>query len=92
MAFIRLGAVVIAIEAALYVVLSIYLRSLQRERLEEAWDADNPGRGGDSPARRAFVERRMARFHKTLRARLVALVLVLPLVAIMVIVYTVNYD
>jgi len=91
-ALLRLAAIVIAIEAVFYVLLSIYLRSLERERLEEAWDAANPGRGGDSPARRAFIERRMAAFHKTLRARLVALVLVLPFVAIMVIVYFVNYD
>lgn len=90
-AFIRLAAITIAIEALFYVLLTIYLRSLERERLEEAWDAVNPGRGGDSPARRAFVERRMADFHRTLRARLVALVLVLPFVAIMGIVYVVNY-
>ena len=88
----RLLAIVIAMEAAAYVVLSIYLRSLERERLEEDWDAVNPGRGGDSEARRAFVDRRMRMFHKTLRARLVALVLVLPLVAIAVIVYVVNHE
>ena len=88
----RLLAVVIAIEAAIYVVLSLYLRSLERERLEEEWDAANPGRGGDSEARRAFLDRRMQTFHKTLRARLVALVLVLPLVAIGVIVYVVNHE
>ena len=47
----RLLAVVIAIEAAIYVILSLYLRSLERERLEEEWDAANPGRGGDRPGR-----------------------------------------
>lgn len=88
----RLLAAIVVLQAVLYVVLSIYLRSLERERLEEAWDAVNPGRGGDSPARRAFVERRMAGFHRTLRARLVALVVLLPLVAVAAIVYVVNYD
>lgn len=88
----RLAFILVLIEAVLYVVLTIYLRSLERERLEKAWDAANPVRGGDSEARRAFLERRMATFHNTLRARLVALVLVLPVVAVMVIVYVVNYD
>ena len=88
----RLLAIVVAIEALFYVVLTIYLRSRERERLEGAWDAVNPGRGGDSEARRAFVDRRMVRFHNTLRARLVALVLVLPLVAIAAIMYVVNHD
>lgn len=92
MAVIRLALVLIAVQAVLYVVLSIYLRSLERERLEEAWDAVNPGRGGDSPARRDFVERRMRSFHRTLRARLATLVVVLPLVAVAMIVYVVNYD
>ena len=88
----RLGLAIIVMQAVLYVVLTIYLRSLERERLEEAWDAVNPGRGGDSPARRAFVARRMAVFHRTLRARLVAVVVLLPLVAVAGIVYVVNYD
>lgn len=88
----RLLAALVVIEAVLYVVLTVYLRSLERERLEKAWDAVNPGRGGDSPARRAFIARRMAGFHRTLRARLVVLVMVLPVVAIAAIVYVVNYD
>lgn len=91
MKFVRLAALVIALEAFLYVILSVYLRSLERERLEKAWDEVNPGRGGDSPARREFVERRMAVFHKTLRAQLVTLAVLLPMVAISVIVYFVNY-
>lgn len=91
MALLRLAAVVIAVEAVFYVLLTIYLRSLERERLEEAWDAANPDRAGHVPARSAHVEEAMQRFHRTLRARLVALVLVLPFAAIMVIVYVVNY-
>ena len=91
MAFLRLAAIVIALELALYVALSLWLRSLERERLEGEWDAANPHAPGPSDARHAWVERRMAAFHRTLRARLVLLVLILPFLAIMAIVYTVNY-
>ena len=91
MVFIRLVAVVIALEALFYVMISLYLRSLRRERLEEIWDTRHPDRAGDSAERRAFVRRSMRGFEKTLRARLVALVFILPTLAIAVIVYFVNY-
>ncbi|KGJ15416.1 hypothetical protein HGN31_12170 [Paracoccus sanguinis] len=91
MAIIRLAAILIAIEALFYVLISLYLRSLQRERLEETWDERHPDRAGDSPERRVFVRRSMVGFERTLRARLVALVFVLPTVALMVIIYFVNY-
>ncbi len=91
-ALVRLAAVVIAIEALFYVLISIYVRSLQVEKLEETWDARHPDRAGDTPERDAFIRRSMVGFEKTLRARLVGLVLVLPFVAIMVIVYLVNYQ
>lgn len=91
MAIIRLAAILIAIEALFYVLISLYLRSLQRERLEERWDARHPDRAGDSPERRVFVRRSMVGSERTLRARLVALVFVLPTVALMVIIYFVNY-
>lgn len=91
MAILRLAAILIAIEALFYVLISLYLRSLRREALEKAWDRRHPDRAGDGRERRTFVRRSMRGFEKTLRARLVALVLVLPFVAVMVIVYYVNY-
>lgn len=91
MALIRLAAVIIAIEALFYVLISLYMRSLRRERLEEIWDDRHPDRMGDSAERRDFVRRSMVGFEKTLRARLVALVFVVPTLAIAVIVYFVNY-
>lgn len=91
MALIRLVAVVIAIEALFYVLISLYVRSLARERLEKAWDDRHPDRAGDSEERRAFVRRSMKGFEKSLRARLVTLVFILPTLAIAAIVYFVNY-
>jgi len=91
MAFVRLLFFVLLLELIFYALISIYLRSLQREKLEAEWDRRHPGRAGANPERREFVRRAMVGFGKTLRARLVGLVLILPLVAIAIIVITVNY-
>ena len=64
---------------------------LAREALEAEWDEANPDRPGPSDARHAWIAREMADYHRSLRARLVLLVLVLPFLAIMAIVYMVNY-
>ncbi|MCQ0968898.1 hypothetical protein MLD63_00410 (plasmid) [Paracoccus sp. TK19116] len=91
-ALIRLILVVILIEGVFYILLSLYIRSLRRERLEEHWDLRHPHRAGDSPDRREFVDRGVARFRKSLQSRLLLLVFVLPTLAIMVIVWLVNWQ
>ena len=91
MAFLRLILVVLVVETVFYILLSYYLRSLRHERLEEEWDERHPDRAGPSPERDAFVRRSMVNFHRTIKARLVGLVFILPTIAMMVIVYIVNY-
>ncbi|MDO5605314.1 MAG: hypothetical protein Q4G25_09170 [Paracoccus sp. (in: a-proteobacteria)] len=90
MVILRLIVILFLIEAIFYLLLSIYLRSTKAESLENEWDRRHPERAGDSPERRAFVRRSMVGFQKTLKARLVALVFVLPTVAIVVIAWLVN--
>lgn len=90
LALLRLLIFVLAIEVIFYLLLSIYLRSTRREALENEWDEENPGRAGPSEERSEFVRRSMIGYSKTLRARLAALVLVLPLVLIIFIVILVN--
>ena len=63
-----------------------------REALEKEWDRRHPGRAGPTAERDTFVRRSMRGFSKTLRARLVGLVLVLPLVVIVTIIVYVNYN
>lgn len=91
MTFVRLVLLVLAIEALFYVLISIYVRSLRRERLEERWDAKHPDHAGDSPERREFVRRSMVGFERSLKARLPWLVFVLPTLAILATVYYVNF-
>lgn len=91
MAFLRLALVVIVVEGVLYLLLTTYLRSLHRESLEERWDAQNPDRPGPSAERDAAVEAGMAVYRRSLRARLLWVLLLVPVVAIALIIYIVNY-
>ncbi len=90
-AFFRLILFLLIAEAAFYLLLRVYLRSLQRERLEDIWNERHPAMPGNSPARRAFVRRAMTGFERTLRSRLLLLVFVLPNLAVMGIIYWVNW-
>ncbi len=91
MGFFRLLFADFLIELIFYALLSVYIRSLRHEELEKEWDRRYPSRAGDSPARREFIRRAMVGFRKTLRARLIGLVLILPLALIAVIVFYSNY-
>lgn len=90
-AFFRLILFLLIAETAFYLLLRIYLRSLRTERLEDIWDERHPAMPGNSPARRAFVRRSMIDFDRTLRSRLLLLVFVLPNLAVMGIVYWINW-
>lgn len=86
----RLMIFLFLIEAIFYLLLSIYLRSTKKESLEDEWDRRHPDRAGDSPERREFVRRSMVGFQKTLKARLVGLVFIVPTILIGVIAWYVN--
>jgi hypothetical protein len=90
-ALFRLVLLVLLLEAALYFLLWIYMRSLRREALEGEWDERHPDQAGDSSDRDEFVRRSMVHFEKSLRARLLWLVFIIPTAAIMGIIYWVNW-
>ncbi|MDQ2090499.1 hypothetical protein [Marimonas arenosa] len=84
MGFIRLiifGAIGLTV---IYFLLSIYSRSLRKEKLENAWAEDHP-QGGDPVEREAFLERGMAQYESSLRPKLLLLVYVVPAVLVTVI-------
>lgn len=91
-AFLRLIGLVLVVELIFYALIYIYVRSLRREGLEKEWDRRHPERAGPGEERDAFVRRSMLGYSRTLRARLVGLVLVLPLVVIVTIIFYVNYN
>lgn len=70
----------------MYVLLSIYSRSTQREELEKAWDAaQGPGE------REEYIAQGMAAYEKGLRKKLIWLVYILPTLAVIAAVYFLNF-
>lgn len=90
LAMLRLLAITALISGLLYAALWLWLRSLRREALEGEWDAANPDLAGDGAGRRAFVARRMQGYDKSLRARLVVVVLAMPMTLMLLTAWLVN--
>ncbi|MDB6181993.1 hypothetical protein [Paracoccus fistulariae] len=88
----RLIVFVLLVETMFYLLLRIYIRSLRREKLEEIWETRHPDIAGNNDARDEFVRRSMVGFDKTLKSRLLWLVFIIPTLAIMGIVYWVNWQ
>lgn len=87
-AFVRLAVFGFAAMTIMYVLLSIYSRSVERERLEKEWDAE---RSGDDPdGRDTYIEAGMKTYEKSLRAKLIWLVYVIPTLAVLVLIYLTN--
>ena len=79
---IGLGFVVLTL---VYILVSIYARSVHREKLEKQFDE-----GTEFGTREEFVEKGLQAYAHSLRRRLILLVYFVPLVAVAVIVYLVN--
>ncbi|MDP5308216.1 hypothetical protein [Paracoccus spongiarum] len=91
-ALFRLIVLVLLLEAMFYLLLRIYIRSLRRERLEEIWDERHPAMAGNNPQRAEFVRKAMVGYDKALKSRLLWLVFIIPSLAIMAIVWWVNWQ
>ncbi len=78
--------VALAILTAIYVVLSIWSRSVRREKLEDEWDQEI--RTGD---RNAFVEEGLRNYDQSLRRKLILGVYVVPVVLVLAMIYVVNF-
>lgn len=72
--------------SVVYFVVSIYSRSVRREKLEKEWDQEV--KSGD---RDAYVTEGMKAYDKSLRKRLIWLVFVVPVVVFAAIFYLTNY-
>ncbi|TMV15626.1 hypothetical protein [Arenibacterium halophilum] len=60
-----------------YFLVSIYSRSVRREKLEKAWAEEHP-ESDNVPARDAYVAEGMEQYEKSLRHKLILLVYVVP--------------
>ena len=85
--WIRLILMALVFLTVIYFLVSIYSRSVRRERLEKRFDA-----GGVEGDRDAYIADGMQHYERGLRKRLIWLVIILPLMAMAVTVYFVNWD
>lgn len=85
--WIRLAFVAFVLLTVVYLLVSVYSKSVRRERLEKRFDA-----GGVPGDRDAYIEQGMAAYRKGLRKRLILLVYIIPILTTVVTVYFVNYD
>ncbi len=85
--FLQLFVIGFVALTGLYVMISLYSRSVRREALEDEWDGDRPTEDRD-----AFIAEGMARYERSLRRKLIWLVYVVPVVAALVTFYVVNVD
>lgn len=76
----------LAVLTAIYVVLSIWSRSVRREKLEEEWDGEI--RTGD---RDAFIEEGLRAYDRSLRRKLILGVYVIPVLFVIGMIYLMNY-
>jgi Ca2+/Na+ antiporter len=73
--------------SVVYLLVTLYARSVQREALEKEFDA-----GGIDGNREAFVAAGMKAYQGSLRRKLLLLVYVVPMVVVGLTIYFVNYQ
>ncbi|MGJ8625060.1 MAG: hypothetical protein ACSHW1_20135 [Yoonia sp.] len=89
MQFVRLVVFGFLILSVLYLCISLYSRSVRREKLEDEWDAKVPEDA--TPDMRAnFIASGMAVYESGLRKKLILLVFVVPPLVISTIIYFIN--
>ncbi len=86
-AILRAWVAAFVVLTILYWMLRVYFRSIRREALEQQFEAE--GQTGD---RDAWVDARLRDYGRSLKITLLWLVYIVPMVAIALIVYFVNYD
>jgi len=89
MGFIRLVVLGFIAMTVTYFTISIYSRSVRREKLEKAWDADHP-KGGDLADRDAYIENGMAEYEAGFRRKLIWLVYIIPTFAVVILLIVMN--
>jgi uncharacterized ion transporter superfamily protein YfcC len=77
--------------SVIYLLVSIYSRSVRREKLEDRWDSEHEDENDDA-ARNAFIEEGMQHYEHGLRKQLIWLVFIIPMVIMGITVYLVNYQ
>lgn len=86
MQFVRFIVGGFVILGVIYICVSLYSRSIRREKLEDWWD-EEPVEG---MTREAYIAEGMAKYEAGLRKKLIWLIFVIPPIVVGVILYLVN--
>lgn len=89
MGFIRLIVLGFIGLSVVYFAISVFSRSIRREKLEKEWDA-NPPAGDDTTARDTYIKDGMAEYESGFRKKLIVLVYVIPPLFVVAILYLTN--
>lgn len=89
MGFIRLIVLGFIGLSMLYFLISVYSRSIRREKLEKEWDA-NPPKGDDLATRDTYIKEGMIEYERGFRKKLIILVYVIPPLFVATILYLTN--
>ncbi len=89
MQFVRLVVIGFVALSIVYFSVSLYSRSVRKERLEKEFDS-NPPEGADEAMREAFIAEGMAEYNSSIRPKLIALVYVVPVVFFSIVTYVIN--
>lgn len=89
MQFVRLIVLGFVGLTLLYWLVSVYSRSVRREKLEKSWDED-AHEGADEAARDAFIAQGMAKYEHGLRKKLILLIYVIPPIVVAAIMVIIN--
>ncbi len=73
--------------SVVYLIVTVYARSVRRENLEKEFDA-----GGIEGSRDAFIAEGMARYRHSLRKKLLLGVYLVPMAVVAITIYLVNYQ
>ncbi len=91
-AILRLAIFGFVAMTVLYVTISIYSRSVRREKLEKQFDSGDVEPGDVEMGRDAYIEAGMDAYRHGLRRQLIWLVYVIPTIVVAATVYFVNYQ
>ncbi len=92
MGWIRLAIFGLIALTVVYFLVSVYSRSVRREKLEKRYDAGITFDHGEEADRDNYIANGMAAYDKGLKKRLIWLVYIMPIAVFAVTVYLVNWD
>ena len=88
----RAAVLAFVLLSVVYVIISIYSRSVRREKLEKDWDSDPDKLGAESSERDAYIKAGLNSYRHSLRRKLIILVYIIPMAVVLATAYAVNHQ